>query len=145
MTIVRDQHNTKDAMAIVQKYEDFVKYVYPILQRSPRYHSVLRDTVIAELFAPVGELYHASKSQQVSRLYAIDARFATLRSHLRFLVLPDVRILTRQQHTAALRLLAEPGAMLGAWIRKLRPAAAGSGGTNKRSDAPAHPMGQAGK
>lgn len=120
MTIVRDQHNARDALAIVQKYEDFVKYVYPILQRAPRYHAVLRDTVIAELFAPVGDLYHASKSQQVSRLYAIDARFATLRSHLRFLVLPEIRVLNARQHAAALRLLAEPGAMLGSWIGKLR-------------------------
>jgi hypothetical protein len=125
MTIVRDENRSLDALAIVEKYEAFVHYVYPIVQRSPRHHGVLRDAVTAELFAPIGELYHAAKSRQMSRLYAIDARFATLRSYLRFLVRADVRIVNGRQHAHALALLAEPGRMLGAWQRKLREGQAG--------------------
>lgn len=120
MTIVRDKNTSTDALAIVEKYEEFVKYMYPILQRSPRHHGVLRDVVLQELFLPVGELYHAAKSKQVSRLYSIDARFATLRSFLRFLVQPSIRIVSRHQHAHALALIAEPGKMLGSWIRKIR-------------------------
>jgi hypothetical protein len=126
MTIVRDENTTTDALAIVEKYEAFVKYLYPIMQRSPRHHGVLRDAVLAELLAPIGDLYHAAKSKQVSRLYAVDARFATLRSFLRFLVLPEIRILNRHQQAAALRLLSEPGKMLGSWQRKLREGRAGT-------------------
>jgi hypothetical protein len=120
MTIVRDENTHTEALAIVEKYEDFRNYMYPILQRSPRHHGILRDAVMAELFAPIGDLYHAAKTRQVSRLYVCDGRFATLRSHLRFLVRPDIRIMSRHQHAAALRLLAEPGKMLGAWIKKLK-------------------------
>lgn len=116
----RDSNTPTDALAIVEKYEAMVKYLYPILQRSPRQHGVLRDIVLAALFAPVGGLYHAARSQNVSRLYAVDAEFATLRSHLRFLVLDTVRIITPKQHGIALALLAEPGKMLGAWQRKLK-------------------------
>lgn len=123
MTIVRDENSSSDALAIVEKYEAFRDYLYPIVQRSPRHHGVLRDAVLAELLAPVGELYHAAKSRQVSRLYAIDARFATLRSYLRFLVKPEVRIVNAHQQTVALRLLAEPGRMLGAWQKRLISAA----------------------
>lgn len=116
-TIVRDEGSQHEALAIVEKYETFVTYLYPILQRCDRKHGVFRDVVLAALFVPIGDLYHAAKSRQVSRLYAIDAEFATLRSHLRFL--DQLKQMTRQQHETALMLLAQPGAMLNAWKRKL--------------------------
>ncbi len=134
MAIVKDDNTATDALAIVEKYETFMRYLYPILQRAPRQHGVLRDVVLAVLFEPIGGLYQAAKSKQVSRLYAIDAEFATLRSHLRFLVAPGVKIITIQQHGQALRLLAEPGGMLNAWIKKLK----------RDSDVRARPMGQVG-
>ena len=117
--MVTDENVAVDGLAIIEKYEAFVFYLYPILQRCPRQHGVLRDVVIAALFAPIGALHHASKSRQVSRLHAVDAGFATLRSHLRFLVRASIKVVTPHQHRAALALLAEPGAMLGAWQRKL--------------------------
>jgi hypothetical protein len=118
--IVRDENTTTDALAIVEKYEAFVSYLYPILQNAPHRHGVLRNTVLAALFVPIGGLYHAAKSKQVSRLYAVDAEFATLRSYLRFLAQGHIRILTPRQHVAALALLSESGKMLGSWLRKLR-------------------------
>ncbi|OYX80464.1 MAG: hypothetical protein B7Y77_00550 [Bradyrhizobium sp. 35-63-5] len=132
--IVKEDQTATDALAIVEKYEAFVRYLYPILQCSPRKHGVLRDTVLAALFAPIGGLYHAAKSRQVSRLHAVDAEFATLRSYLRFLVLPGIKIVTQRQHGIALAMLAEPGSMLNAWQQKLR-----------NSDAASRPMGQVGK
>jgi hypothetical protein len=106
-----------DGLRIVERYEVFVSYVYEILQTAPRKHGVLRNLVLERLFEPVGGLYHAARSKQVSRLHAIDAQFATLRSHLRFMV--KVKIISVRQHGTALTLLAESGAMLGAWIKKL--------------------------
>lgn len=119
MTIVRDETSATDALAIVEKYEAFVTYLYPILQTAPRKHGVLRDTVLAALFVPIGGLYHAAKSRQMSRLYAVDAEFATLRAYLRMLARGEIKILTPRQHVVALTLLAEPGGMLNAWQRKL--------------------------
>jgi hypothetical protein len=143
MSIVRDEHTSTDALAIVEKYEAFVRYLYPILQRSPRQHGVLRDTVLAALFRPVGGLYHAAKSRQISRLHAVDAEFATLRSHMRFLSLSSVRILTPRQHEVALALLAEPGRMLGAWQRKLARMPA-NGAKHRALEARGFQRGQAG-
>ena len=51
--IVRDDNLATDALAIVEKYEAFVRYLYPILQRCPRQHGVIRDTVLTALFAGV--------------------------------------------------------------------------------------------
>lgn len=119
MAITKDENTSNDALVIVQKYEVFRDYMYPIMQRSPREHGVLRDVMLEALFAPIGSLYHAAKSQHVSKLHIIDADFATLRSHLRFLVLPKIKIISPAQHAIALAMLAEPGKMLGAWIKKL--------------------------
>lgn len=118
--ITRDENTSTDALAIVERYEAFVNYLYPILQNAPRRHGVIRDTVLAALFGPIGGLYHAAKSRQVSRLYAVDAEFATLRSYLRFLSQGHIKILTPKQHVTSLALLSEPGKMLGAWLRKLK-------------------------
>jgi hypothetical protein len=99
-----------------------VTYLYPILHRSPRHHGILRDTVLAALFEPIGGLYHAARSRQVSRLHAVDAQFATLRSYLRFLVRDSIRI-TPRQHRVALALLAEAGRMLGLDLANFSPGA----------------------
>lgn len=117
--IVRDDSSATEALAIVEKYEAFVTYLYPILQSSPRRHGVLRDTVLAALFLPIGGLYHAAKARQVSRLHTVDAELATLRAYMRFLARGDVKILTPHQHVTALALLAQPGGMLNAWQKKL--------------------------
>lgn len=132
--IVRDENAATDALKIVEKYEAFVHYLYPILQRCDRRHGVLRDVVLEALFVPVGLLYHAARSRQVSRLHAVDAEFATMRSHLRFMAGKDIRIITRDQHRRALVLLAESGRMLGAWLKKLNGSAASE-----------RPLGQTGK
>jgi hypothetical protein len=134
-TIVRDEHTSTDALAIVEKYEAFMNYVYQIVENCPRHHRVARDAMVAALLAPVGGLHHAAKSRQVSRLHAVDAEFATLRSHLRFLAGPKVRVITPDQHARALALLSEPGRMLNAWQRKL---------SEKPGTAKAAPAGQAG-
>lgn len=138
--IVRDENAATEALAIVEKYEAFVTYLYPILQNSPRKHGVLRDTVLAALFLPIGGLYHAAKSRQVSRLHAVDAEFATLRAYLRFLARGDVKILTPHQHVTALALLAQPGGMLNAWQKKLIAAS-----TNRVSRTGGPRMGEAGQ
>ncbi|QOG20424.1 diversity-generating retroelement protein Avd [Bradyrhizobium sp. SEMIA] len=139
--IVKDDSSATEALAIVEKYEAFVTYLYPILQNSPRKHGVLRDAVLAALFTPIGGLYHAAKSRQISRLYAIDAEFATLRAFLRFLARGEIKILTPKQHVTALALLAQPGGMLNAWQKKLVAASLAS--KNSRTFGPR--MGETGQ
>ena|SRR5579872_3338842 len=134
----RAENLATDILAIVEKYEAFVHYLYPILQNAPRKHGVLRDVVLAQLFAPIGELYHAARSRQVSRLHAVDAQFATLRAHLRFLVRAEIKIVTPHQHQVALARLAEPGRMLGAWQKRLK-------GSDAAATKPPHAMGRTGQ
>ncbi|TPM41581.1 diversity-generating retroelement protein Avd [Mesorhizobium sp. B2-3-4] len=117
MTIIRDEHAATPGLAIIDKYEEAVTYLYPILQRCPRVHGNVRDTMMAVLFDQVGLFYQAAKSRQPSKLYAADANLATLRFWLRFAADRRLKIISTGQHKAMLRLLAEVGAMLGAWIK----------------------------
>jgi hypothetical protein len=111
----RDEHVNARDLAIVEKYEATVTYLYPILQSFPRRHGALRDSMIGQLMDMVGLLYQAAKSKQPSRLYAVDAHLATLRFWLRFATAE--KLLSHKQHHVALNHMAETGAMLGAWIR----------------------------
>lgn len=115
--MIRDEFVQAQDLAIVEKYEAVVTYLYPILQRCPRRHGALRDRLIGLVFEQVGLLYQAAKSKQPSRLYAADAHLATLRFWLRFAADPNLKILTPRQHVVALRMIAETGAMLGKWIK----------------------------
>jgi len=115
--IERDGNAPHQALAIVEKYETALNYLYRILQNCPRKHGVARDAMLGDLLAMTGMFYQAAKSRQVSRLYAADAHLATLRSWLRFMVHPDRKVITPAQHRIALGHLAEVGRMLGAWIK----------------------------
>ena len=115
--MTRDEHVNAHDLAIVEKYEAAVKYLYPIIQNCPRRHATLRDRLIGLIFDQVGLLYEAAKSKQASRLYAADANLATLRFWLRFAADPKLKVISSRQHAVALRYLAETGSMLGQWIK----------------------------
>jgi hypothetical protein len=108
------------ALAIVEKYETVLNYLYKILQNCSRKHGVARDAMLSALLAQPELFYVAAKSKQVSRLYVADANLATLRFWLRFMVHPDRKVITHHQHAVALRGLAEVGRMLGAWVKTLK-------------------------
>ena len=108
--------NSYDQMAIVEKYERVIAYLYPIAQSVPRKHGVARDMFLQRLLSIPDLVYQAGKSGQVSKLYFADAALAELRFWLRFLT--TIRSLTAHQLQVAQVLLAEVGSMLGAWIKK---------------------------
>jgi hypothetical protein len=103
-------------MAIVEKYERVISYLYPIAQSIPRKHGVARDMFLACLLGIPDALFQAGKSNQVSKIYAADAQIANLRFWMRFLL--SIRSLTTHQLQISQVLLAEVGAMLGVWIKR---------------------------
>ncbi|NIJ40355.1 hypothetical protein FHS78_000625 [Parvibaculum indicum] len=107
-------------MAIVEKLERLIDYLYPILQNVPRKHGVARDAALTSLFGQVELLIAAGKSKQASRLYSADANLAYLRFWLRFMAAPSRRLITPHQHRVASIHLAEIGRMLGAWIKTVK-------------------------
>jgi hypothetical protein len=107
-----------DQMALIEKYERVINYLYPIAQSMPRKHGVMRDMFLACLLGLPREAYKAGKTNQVSRVYEVDASLAELRFWMRRLF--DVKCITLRQVQAAQSLIAEVGAMVGAWIKRKR-------------------------
>lgn len=116
MEPVKDTGTCYDQMAIVEKYERVISYLYPIAQSIPRKHSTARDMFLQCLLGIPDALFQAGKSNQVSKIYTADAELAHLRFWLRFLL--SIRALTLHQLQTAQILLAEVGAMLGTWIKR---------------------------
>jgi hypothetical protein len=103
-------------MAISEKYERVISYLYPIAQSIPRKHGVARDMFLHCLLSQPDLFFQAGKSNQISKIYAADAGLAQLRFWMRFLV--SIKCLTPHQLQTAQILVAEVGAMLGSWIKK---------------------------
>jgi hypothetical protein len=104
-------------LAIVERYETFLHYTYPIFMGIPRAHYIVRDRAISAALDQPRLFIEAGKSSQVSKLYIADAGLAHLRSILRFCAHPCRKLISRHQHETASVHLAETGRMLGAWIR----------------------------
>ncbi|HPQ94789.1 MAG: diversity-generating retroelement protein Avd [Thiothrix sp.] len=104
-------------LVIVEKYDDVIAYLYPILHSLPKSHAVLRRKVLDCLLEQPRLFIEAGKSGQVSRLYAADANLALLRWYLRFLSDGGRRLMGRRQTEVASVKIAEVGQLLGAWIR----------------------------
>lgn len=111
------KHEPKITMAIIERFDGFVNYLYPMLTNTSRQHRVLRDTCIAAMFAQYRLFHAAGKSGQASRLYEADAGMAYLRELLRFMAGSERKLVSRRQYEVASVHLAEAGSMLGAWIK----------------------------
>jgi len=115
----------QQALAIIERYEHFLNYIYPVYIGIRRAHYIIRDQAIAAALRQPSLFVDAAKSGQASKLYAADAGLATLRFHLRFLADPARKLISRRQHEVASVHLAEVGKMLGGWIKG---SAKGAGG-----------------
>jgi len=115
----------KVTMAIIERFDGFVNYLYPMLTNTSRQHRVMRDTLLATMFQQYRLFHGAGKSNQVSRLYEADAGMAYLRELLRFMAGPDRKLVSRRQYEVASVHLAETGAMLGAWIKSAQKRSGG--------------------
>jgi hypothetical protein len=103
-------------MVLIEKYERVIRYLYPIAQNMPRKHGTLRDMFLECLLGLPKEIYRAGKTKQISKIYEVDARLAELRFWMRRL--HENKCMTVRQLQAAQVLVAEAGALLGAWLKR---------------------------
>lgn len=68
-----------DQLVIVQKYETFLAYVYPIAQNLPRKHGVAKEMFLRDMLGQVELFIVAAKSGQISRIREADAGLTMLR------------------------------------------------------------------
>lgn len=120
MTPVEETTKCYDQMAVVEKYERVIAYLYPIAQSLPRKHGAARDMFLQTLLGQAELFFQAGKSNQVSKIYAADAGLAHLRFWLRFLL--SIKGLTVHQQKTAQILISEVGGMLNSWLKSRKSA-----------------------
>jgi hypothetical protein len=117
METLSDEFTSQRQLAIVERFDGFINYMYPIALNIRRTHHIVRDRLIAAMFEQVGMFSQAGKSGQVSKLYMADAGLSDLRFMLRFMSDPKRRLISLHQSEVASIHLAETGKMLGTWIK----------------------------
>ena len=114
------EENVKQ-LEIVEKYEEFANYIYPVCVNIPRGgHVTLRNKMTECIFNQVELFIQAGKSNQISKLYLADAGLAMLRFYLRFLVHPSRKLISNNQHRVASLHLCEVENMLTGWVKTLK-------------------------
>jgi len=115
-----DPSREAHGLYMVEKYERVVDYLYPLAQTIPRKHGTFRELLIRQLFLVAEHLNEAIKSNQLSRCYVLDGSLGQLRFMLRFMLHHKRKLITEHQLETSQSLIAEVGAMLGGWIKRLR-------------------------
>ena len=116
-------NNKESQLVIVEKYEEFINYIYPCIQNIARRHGIVKEEFLKIMFLQVELFYKAIKSDSKTRLYEADSNMATIRFYLRFFAdknyppQPNYRELTQKQHQTASIKLAEVGKILGSIIK----------------------------
>jgi len=112
--------SSHDQLVIVQKYETFLNYFYPVVQNLPRQHGLVKEMFTRDMLGQVNLFIVAGKSNHIGRLYEADSGLAQLRYWLRFMQHKDRKLITLRQHQVGSVMLAETGAILGSWISRRR-------------------------
>ena len=101
MDVLSADQSSQRQLAIIERFEGFVNYTYPIAIDIRRSHHVVRDRHNQAMFEQVSLFQQAGKSSQISKLYLADAGLAHLRFLLRFLADANRRLISRHQHEVA--------------------------------------------
>jgi len=104
-------------LIIIEKYDIFVNYIYPVLQNIPRKHGIIKEKIIQLVFSQIELFYKAIKSNQISKLFEADSNLASIRYYLRFLADNKRKLISPKQHQTTSIQLAEVGKIIGSMIR----------------------------
>jgi hypothetical protein len=105
-------------LVIIEKYDGFINYIYPVVQNMERKHGTVKAMIIQSIFIQTELFYKALKSDQKSKLHEADANLATIRYWLRFMANDKRRFISQHQHQVASIKIDEVGKVLGTWIKR---------------------------
>jgi hypothetical protein len=120
MTPIKDEIMGPPSLKIIEKYGVFFRYIYPMLINMGGKHRVIRDRTLDQIIFQIGLFNDAAKSNQINKLYFADSGLSTIRDLLRILSDQNIKLLSLKQYGVSTSILAEVGAMLGEWIRKMQ-------------------------
>ena len=109
-----------DNLIIYQKIYDFTLYLFPIIDRFPKYEKFALCTQIKNCLLNIARcVIQANKSRnKLPLLYSIDVKIEELKFLLR--LSNDRKYLSLKSYEHGSKLLLEIGKLLGGWIKGLR-------------------------
>lgn len=107
-------------MAIIDCYDKFFEYVYPIILNMSNKHKFLKDRLADAAVSQYALFHDAAKTNQKSKLYLLDSNIALVKEILRLMVSSRRKLLSRNQYEVASVLLRETGSMVGSWINRAK-------------------------
>lgn len=107
-------------MAIIEKYDHFFNYVYPLAVNMSHKHKILKEEFIHALLTQYKLFHDAAKTNQKSKLFLADSNLAYIKEILRIMVNPQRKLLSRRQYETSSVLICEAGSMLNSWINRAK-------------------------
>jgi hypothetical protein len=108
-------------LEIIEKYENFVNYIYPVCVNIPKGgHVTLRNKMTECIFNQIELFIIAGKSRQISKLYLADAGLAMLRFYLRFCADSNRKLISQNQFKVASLHLNDVEIMLNNWMKTFK-------------------------
>lgn len=107
-------------MAIIETYDRFFEYIYPMACNISHKHRELKQQLQVAILLQYRLFHDAAKTNQKSKLYMADSNIAFIKEILRIMASPKRKLLSRKQYETASVLICEAGAMLGSWISRAK-------------------------
>ncbi len=107
----------EEKLVLIEKYDEFLFYIYPIIQKLPRSEGILKEDIIKLLIDSPELIYKAIKSPQINKLYDVDIRLSVIRHRLRFLDDQRNKLISKKQSQVSQVKLGEVGKLIGQMIK----------------------------
>ena len=107
-------------MVIIDRYDQFFNYIYPLACNMSHKHKVMKEELIHALINQYRLFHDAAKTNQKSKLYLADSNLAFIKEILRMMVDPSRRLMSRRQYETASVRICEAGSMLNSWINRAK-------------------------
>lgn len=108
-----------DSLIILQKHQDLMIYLLPILHRAPKaWRFTLIGRIIDSMLTMATLMVEANQRRnKIDALYRLDRELEKLRLLCRLAVHQDIHVLTVKQYGLVAERTDEIGRILGGWIK----------------------------
>ena len=117
----KKNYGSVENLLLFQKFESFIKYFEPIIERFPRYEHFALCTDIKQVLHRTIELIIVTNRSRnkLSGLYNIDTQLEILRFYVRYSYSKGSKYLSFHSYETAEKKLTEIGCILGGLIKKI--------------------------
>ena len=110
--------NNNKNLLIIEDYSDFIEYIYPVIQRIPRIHGVVKLQFLEAVFKLNDDLHLTVRNTSRSQVLLCKGRLDNVSYYLRFSVDKNRKVISRKQYNICGRLLKQVDNRLEEWLAR---------------------------